>query len=144
MTAALVGGMQDKLYRLIVSTLDAYRHCCDNENHEWSARHWSTLKTLESLLPSGSGIDSGTTIDTEKSTSEKLVLNTAYHHMNDAGYYDGWTEHTVTVRASLLFELNITISGRNRNDIKDYLHEVFLDTLKRNCALAGELNAKAQ
>jgi hypothetical protein len=44
--------------------------------------------------------------------------------MNDAGYYDGWTDHIVIVSPS--FDgIDIKISGRNRNDIKDYLHDVF-------------------
>jgi hypothetical protein len=126
--------MQDKLYRLIATTVDAYHRCVENGN-EWSARHAGTLRTLESLLPSGSGIDSGTTIDLDASTGEKLVLRTSYHHMNDGGYYDGWTDHTVTVTASLMFGINIKISGRNRNDIKEYLHQTFDCALTSVCGL---------
>ena len=39
--------------------------------------------------------------------------------------YDGWTNHTLTVRASLQFGIDLTISGRNRNQIKEYLYETF-------------------
>jgi hypothetical protein len=45
--------------------------------------------------------------------------------MNDVGYYDGWTEHTVTVTGSLTSGYKMTISGRDRNDIKEYLYETF-------------------
>lgn len=84
------------------------------------------LENIESeLLPSGSGIDQGTSIDLEKSTKNKLVLTMGFHHMDEHGGYDGWTEHVVTLHPSLLHTVDITISGPNRNDIKDYLHDVY-------------------
>jgi hypothetical protein len=88
---------------------------------EWERRILETVKNG----PSGSGIDSGTQIDLDKSTQNKLIFNTAYHHMNEGGYYDGWTEHEVIVTPDLCFEFNLKITGRNRNDIKEYLHEVY-------------------
>ena len=66
----------------------------------------------------------GRTIDIEKTTEQKLVFDTAFHHMNDHGYYVGWTEHRVTVRPSF-YGLDIKVSGWNRNDIKDYIAECF-------------------
>ena len=42
--------------------------------------------------------------------------------------YDGWTEHTVTVTPSFS-GFNMRISGRNRNDIKDHMHETFYSAL---------------
>ena len=47
----------------------------------------------------------------------------------ETGMYDGWTEHTVTVRPSLQFGFRLSISGRNRNGIKDYIAEVFGEIL---------------
>jgi hypothetical protein len=44
--------------------------------------------------------------------------------MDDGGGYDGWTEHTITVTPSFR-GFDLTISGRDRNDIKDYLHQTF-------------------
>jgi hypothetical protein len=79
---------------------------------------------ISEYLPSGSGFDSGTSIDVEKTTEEKLVFSTAFHHMNDLGYYVGWTEHRVTVRPSF-YGFDIKVSGRNRNDIKDHIAECF-------------------
>lgn len=46
-------------------------------------------------LPSGSGFDAGTRI--EKSSDFSVVFFTEYHHMNEMGYYDGWTKHTVKI-----------------------------------------------
>lgn len=84
---------------------------------------------IESLvkqhMPSGSGFDAGTRIDFNVSHAEKLVFTTSFHHMNETGYYDGWTEHTITVTPSLANHFNLRISGRNRNDIKDMIYEQF-------------------
>jgi hypothetical protein len=44
--------------------------------------------------------------------------------MDENGYYDGWTEHRITIRAEF-GGISVNVSGRNRNDIKDYLHEVY-------------------
>lgn len=48
--------------------------------------------------------------------------------MNDAGMYDGWTEHVITILPSFS-GITISVSGSNRNDIKDYLAETFDYTL---------------
>ena len=75
-------------------------------------------------MPSGSGFDSGTKFDFDKSTPNKLVFQTSYHHMNQNGYYDGWTEHTITVTPSLQFGFDAVIGGRDRNGWKEYAYEV--------------------
>lgn len=77
------------------------------------------------VLPTGSGFDSGTTVGVDLSTANCLVLHTSFHHMNEHGMYDGWTEHTLRVRPTFDGSVRITISGKNRNEIKDYIHDVF-------------------
>lgn len=68
-------------------------------------------------------------IDRDKTTGSKIVLTMSYHHMDEGGYYDGWTDHTITITPS--FDgIDIAIGGRNRNDIKDYLHEVYYYALR--------------
>jgi len=52
--------------------------------------------------------------------------------MNDGGMYDGWTEHTVSITPAFA-GINVSVSGRNRNDIKDYLGDTF------QCALTAEV-----
>ncbi len=74
--------------------------------------------------PSGSGIDMGTALS-EMSDPGRIVLGTHFHHMDEHGGYDGWTEHKVTVKASMLFGIDITVGGRNRNDIKELLHQTY-------------------
>lgn len=128
--------MKMTLARTIASTLQAYRNCLesdkapDSNKVDWALEHKRRLDQIASdLLPSGSGIDSGTSIDMERSKPERIILDTSYHHMNEGGCYDGWTHHQVIITASLVHGLSLRITGKNRNDIKDYLYDVFDSTL---------------
>ena len=123
-----------KLYRKLASLVQAHINCEISGNKEWFEKHEARIEELvKNYMPSGSGFDCGTKIDLDKSTPEKLVFYTDFHHMNEVGYYDGWTEHRITVRPSLAFGFTLTISGKNRNEIKDYIHQVF------DCALNEEI-----
>lgn len=114
------------LYRLIATAIDALKRCEERNNTEWVTRWRAQLDDIaRSILPSGSGIDCGTTIDVDASRAECVVLNMSFHHMTEHGFYDGWTEHTIRVRPSLIHGITLTIGGRDRNDIKEYLHEVY-------------------
>lgn len=118
------------LYQQISIAICALENCLKKDNLDWAC-HWEQrLAEMESRLPSGGGFDSGTKINFDKSTPEKLVFDTAFHHMNENGFYCGWTEHAVTVRPSLQFGFEVKVGGRNKNDIKDYIHEVFSTTLE--------------
>jgi hypothetical protein len=118
------------LYRLLASLFEARRNCEKSGNEEWFTRHGARIEHLAlTYFPHGSGVDSGASVDMEKSTPDKLIIHTSFHHMNDVGMYDEWTDHTITVRASLAHGFSLSISGRNRHDIKDYLHELFHDVL---------------
>ena len=121
------------LYSELASTVDAMHRCEEKPEQygEWASKHADAINTLvHKYMPSGSGFDCGTQLDCIESHAEKLVFTTSFHHMNDGGYYDGWTEHTITVTPSFIGGFNLRISGRNRNDIKDYIHETFSQALK--------------
>ncbi len=105
------------------------------QRFHWTAEHLANVKSmaedslaylLKEHLPSGSGIDCGVKLD-ESSGPERLVFTLSFHHMDEAGYYDGWTEHKAIVTPTLAdhdgMRLRVT-GGRNRNDINDYLHDV--------------------
>ena len=121
--------MKTTVAKNISSLLQARINCFNTNNTEWLHKHEDTILSLvRNHMPSGSGWDNGTSIDINMSTPEKLVFTGSYHHMDDAGGYDGWTEHTVTVRPTFA-GFDIKISGKNRNDIKDYLHDTFAQCL---------------
>jgi len=114
-----------KIYQEIASTTEALKNCVKSGNAEQEDKHAETLRKIEkNYLPYGSGFDAGTTINLEKSTSCKIVLQTSFHHMDENGYYDGWTEHNITIRPAFN-GIDITISGINKRDIKSYIAETF-------------------
>ena len=119
---------QQRLFEVLSIAIEARHNCETREprNEEWFVRWTERIEQLcKEFMPCGSGIDNGTTIDLERSHADKLVFNTHYHHMNEGGYYDGWTDHTVTVTPSLSRAYHIRIGGRDRSQIKDHLHEEF-------------------
>jgi hypothetical protein len=127
--------MQSTLIEAIAVTGDAIRNCERTGNTNWLNKHKERLALLaRDYLPSGSGIDNGCTI--ESADFDRVVIRTAFHHMNEHGMYDGWSEHKITVRANIS-GLVLTIGGRDRNAIKEHLHEVFYSALteKRDSSL---------
>jgi len=108
----------------IAIAVEARHNCTKSGNAEWHAKHTQSLQTLSEFLPSGSGLDSGTKIDAEASSADKIVLTTSFHHMNTHGSYDGWTDHVVIIKPAF-HGFTISVSGRNRSDIKDYLADTF-------------------
>jgi len=93
------------------------------------ARWNDILDDIEENLPSGSGFDCGTKIDRERSTSERIILSTSFHHMNDVGMYDGWTEHEIRIVPSLFLGFEIKVGGRDRNQIKEYIADTFYEAM---------------
>jgi hypothetical protein len=145
MTAVKLSGFPAKpLYQILAGLVQARHNCQVSRNDEWFFKHGLRAQALvKRFLPSGSGWDNGTTLDLDRSSGEKLVFTGAFHHMNEHGFYDAWTDHTVTVTGSLLSGINLQISGRNRNQIKDYLHDMFDVALSHTydeCTLLGEMD----
>lgn len=120
--------MKEKIFAHIASLLVAMDNCRKNGNVEWLERHRDAIDAAcINHLPHGSGIDGKrTTLDFDRSTPDRLVFAPVdFHHMDDNGFYDGWSEHTVIVTASLAFGYSIKVTGRDRRNIKDYLAEQY-------------------
>lgn len=85
-------------------------------------------------LPSGSGFDAGTRLDQAECEVEhrpypgRLWFDTSFHHMDEWGAYDGWTEHSVVV-VPVFGDLCIKVTGRDRNGVKDHIAETFHQVL---------------
>lgn len=86
-------------------------------------------RLIAEYLPSGRGFDSGTRLLWEESTENKLVFDTSFHHMDENGYYDGWTHHKVIVTPSLLWSFDLKVTGKNSNSIHEYIGDTFTDCL---------------
>lgn len=117
------------VYRELASAIIARRNCIESGNTQWRDRWTDRIEHIErDILPSGSGIDCGSKVDVDESDSRKIFIDLSFHHMDENGYYDGWTEHRITVSPS--FDgIELKISGRDRNQIKDYLHDVYYHAL---------------
>ena len=114
----------------IVAVQTSIDNCRAHGNTEWLARWQTRMARLKDLLPSGGGIDSGTTI--ESIDRDAIVLSCSFHHMNENGYYDGWTEHKIRILPCFDGGVDVRVSGRNRNEIRDYLGETYEYTMTRH------------
>lgn len=122
------------LYKKIASVLSALDRCIKANKQEWIDRYMQTLDDLEKCLPHGSGFDEGSHLWYGKSTPERLVIHTAYHHMTEDGMYDRWTFHDVIVTPSLQFGFTLRVTGRDYKGIKEYIGEYFSEVLAEEVA----------
>ena len=137
--------MKQSIARHLSQLLEAIENCQNLINHstneankndarDWIRTHYRKIEYLcKNYMPSGAGFDEGTHLWKEESTPDRLVFGTSFHHMNSVGMYDGWTRHEVYVTPSFR-GFNIRITGNNRNDIKDTIHDSF------DCALEVEVD----
>ena len=128
-TANVVHARTEPLYRLLASTIHARLSCIKTGNTEWTDKHEATVNMLNELLPHGAGLDGQRCVDLERSTGERIVICVEFHHMNDDGMYDGWTIHDIIVTPSLVTTIDVKVTGRNKNDVKGYLAEMFGNVL---------------
>lgn len=119
----------------LASLVVARANCEKTGNVEWHARHTEELMRLaREALPSGSGIDSGCTIVLEQCTARLLTLHVPFHCMDENGFYDGWRDYRVIV-APVFDGISVKVIGQDYNGLKDYLGDLFHETLSR--AIAG-------
>ncbi len=118
---------QRTMAQAIAETVTAYHNCVKSGNAEWELRHLETLYRLERKLPRGSGVDNGTKIELW-SAEKKIVLACSFHHMDENGFYDGWTDHTITVTPTFS-GIHVRVGGGRRNNIREYLADLYREAL---------------
>ena len=91
----------------------------------------SILSMIEQELPHGSGFNNQWLM--KLTTPTRVNAMGEYLCMNENGMYDGWTEHKAIITPSLINDFDIRITGRDRNQIKNYLIGIFDDTLRMDC-----------
>lgn len=125
----------------LANTVQALKSCRLEGKTEWIERHEENLeRILSDILPHGSGFDRGCTLNEEESNRDKLVFNVSFHHMDDHGYYDGWTDHNVIVTPEFISGFRLRVTGRNKRDIKTYIAEQFYDLFSTHPDTAINLN----
>ena len=113
----------------------AKENCERSNNTEWAEKWTTTLREIENNnLPYGSGFDNGTTI--ESVTSEKIIFKSAYHLMDDSGYYREWIDFIIIVRPGFTTISIDAVGPFSRLQkksygygIKDYIEEEFYNCL---------------
>jgi hypothetical protein len=98
------------------------------------AKRTKELALLKELLPNGDGIRRQ--LDCEillKSTEKRIVIGTTYWHPNDSyetsrGTGQG-TVHQIIIKPSFEGEIAIRVTGKNVNNVKEYLHDTFREAL---------------
>jgi hypothetical protein len=121
-----------ELYKRIAQTQTALNNCFKTHNEEWEYKHNLKITEYNDLLPSGSGVDNGSSINTDNTNMDKIVILSGWHIMNDGGYYDGWIDFRVVVTPSFdNFDLNIIGNFGKHQDIKDYLYDLFYENLNQ-------------
>ena len=86
------------------------------------------LNYLESVLPSGSGIDCGMQIDIENSTRNEVILTGDYHYMDEHGFYAGWFGFSVVIGCDLTcsaYVKEFSVSYNNTELEDDSITELF-------------------
>lgn len=117
---------------IIASSFQALLNCQKTNNMEWLARHRETIDAVcAEVMPHGSGIDGeNIALDYKRSKPERLVfINVNFHHMDENGFYDGWTHHEAVVTPSLVHTFRVKITGSDRDQIKDYLYDLIAQAL---------------
>lgn len=108
----------------IAESLARFRHFDEEDVERAGSIKLGLEMWIKKHAPSGSGFDQGTQLDFDSCKKNRIVFTTAFHHMDEHGGYDGWTNHTVVVYPA--FDgFDIRVTGRNRNDIKDYVQSTF-------------------
>ncbi len=96
----------------------------------------NSIENAENLVaehfPSGSGFDSGTTIEWDECKYNKIVLRADFHHIDDNGFYCGWSEHKIVIKPSFTFGYDLVITGKNRRGIKEYIGDIIHGILQKD------------
>ena len=69
--------------------------------------------------------DAGCHINLPRSNENKIVIDFSYHFMDTNGFYAGWEDYTLYITPDLSNDFILRITGKDRNDIKEYLYQTF-------------------
>lgn len=123
---------KEPLYKVLAQLVQARLNNIKTGNTDWESKHTKQIEALkEQYFPHGSGFDADTPIDLDRSSTKCLYITVNYHHMNQDGFYTGWTDHTIKVTPDLAMGFDIKVTGLNKNDIKDYIGKLFYECLDR-------------
>jgi hypothetical protein len=125
------------LIEAIAQAATAWENCLLSGNTEWLDRWYCRLEYLEKFLPSGAGIDNGSSIDVGGCEREKVVIVSCYHVMNGSGFYEGWLDFTVVVTPSFMGQIDVKVNlastqgfqSSGIHSLDTYLEAIFYEAL---------------
>lgn len=126
------------VYQAIAQALQA-RETCIKEGRTEQAERWEErLKKLEEYLPSGSGFDTGESINLEESRQNMIIIDGEFHVMNENGFYDGYAEYNIVVIPSLSYGCEVKLVGssywqkrKSYDGLKDYIETTYWEALNQ-------------
>ena len=127
--------------RKVYSHLANISYQINKSSNEYWKDIWSdVLEHIEkNHLPSGSGFDSGCSVNLVESKVNRLVIDFDYHHMDENGYYDGWSHNQIIVTPSLVWEFDIkVVNKKGGRRIESYDRDYFVETF--NYILGDDLD----
>lgn len=101
----------------------------ESVNDDFRDQAEGKLAKLQAMLPQGSGFDIGSKVLRLSSTPQRIVIQADFHHMDEHGYYDGWSEHQVIITPCLQWGFKLRVTGRDRRGIKEYISDQFHDII---------------
>lgn len=107
----LIGSQCDRANRMRKRLGEDDRFQANLDNAELHVRFYAS-----EFLPHGSGIDNGCVVDIKKSSLSKIILSVDWHHMDEHGYYDGWSTYTVTIAATFGDMHHIKVTGGRKDE----------------------------
>ena len=123
---------KDKIYKRLAKMANSRLRCLNSTKFPQEIENYENEinNIMKNVLPHGSGIDNGCSFNFEKSRNNRLVINSAYHCMNENGYYDGWVDFIVVLTPSLEMDYELQIKGNfgKYSHVKDYLYQIFGDS----------------
>lgn len=116
------------VYQVLAGLQYAITNCRKSGNKEWEDRHHTRFDKLAVKYIARN--TAGDFSCDPQIGFDILKFGVEIQHFKD-GVYSERTQHTVTVRPSLAYGFTITVSGRNVNDIKDAIVEMFDSALRQ-------------
>jgi len=132
--------MKATLAQALSAKITARANCIKSGNLNWLGNHEHDIDMLIKRLPSGGGIDFGTSVNYNKTNINKIVLKSALHVMNDNGYYLSIVDYQVVITPSLQFDFKIRIIGNfgtnpDANGLKEYLIDIYDYALRKEVTI---------
>jgi hypothetical protein len=126
--------MIQPFYVELGNVFKSYLYGVKNQNGTMIDHNEEKLNELIDLLPHGSGIDGTTKLDLEHSKLNKIIITSSYHHMDEYGGYDGWTDFEIILSPDWGgFDIDIKGKFPKRYlDTKEYLADTFATFLNLN------------